>query len=210
MNDTLYSELKKTIENLNSNQISENRLAVLQPLSQYIQERVNEDQKIRLHFICTHNSRRSHFSQVWAQTLALYFNIENVLCYSGGTAVTALFPLVAQTFKKNGFHVEKISRGDNPIYTIKYAENEPALIGFSKTVEDNFNPQSCFAAIMTCSHADSECPLVNGAEARFPINFEDPKAFDDSPLNVQKYNEKSLEIATELFYVFSKIKTSKS
>ena len=43
-------------------------------------------------FICTHNSRRSHIAQVWAQTAASYFNISNVYAYSGGTEATAFNP----------------------------------------------------------------------------------------------------------------------
>ena len=58
---------------------------------------------------------------------------------------------------------------------------------------------------MTCSQADAGCPFIAGAEKRIPITFEDPKAFDNTPKQAEKYNERSLQIATELFYVFSQI-----
>ena len=80
------------------------------------------------------------------------------------------------------------------------------IIGYSKTYEDPFNPQSEFAAIMTCSQADGDCPFIAGAEKRIPITYEDPKAFDNTPQQFKKYQERSLQIATELFYVFSQIK----
>ncbi len=202
---TLFTEIENLINELNPETISNERKEVLQPLIDFIQSKVSENKEIRINFICTHNSRRSHLSQVWAQTLAYYFNIKNVFCYSGGTESTALFPMVAETLQNSGFQIKTISKNENPIYSIKYAENEHPIIGFSKKLDDHFNPKSEFAAIMTCDSANEACPFVPGAEKRIPITFEDPKAFDNTPQQAEKYNERSLQIATELFYVFSQI-----
>ncbi|MRI01698.1 protein-tyrosine-phosphatase [Kriegella sp. EG-1] len=201
----LFSKIDTLISTLKTSTISDERKKVLQPLSEYIQGKVSKNKEIRINFICTHNSRRSHLSQVWAQTLAKYFSVKNVTCYSGGTEATALFPMVAQTLEKSGFQINKISEDKNPIYSIKYAENEHPIIGFSKKLDDEFNPKSEFAAIMTCSQADGGCPFIAGAEKRIPITFEDPKAFDNTPHQAEKYNERSMQIATELFYIFSQI-----
>jgi arsenate reductase len=202
---TLFVEIENLIKNLKPESISDDRKEILKPLTEFIQTKITSDQEIRINFICTHNSRRSHLSQVWAQTMANYFNIKNVFCYSGGTEATALFPMVAETLKNSGFEIKTLSEGKNPVYSIKYAENEPPIIGFSKKLDDDFNPKSKFAAIMTCSQADGGCPFIAGAEKRIPITFEDPKAFDNTPQQVEKYNERSIQIATELFYVFSQI-----
>ncbi len=203
---TLFSEIEKIIKSLNPETITVERKTILQPLVDFIQLKNTNNEAIRINFICTHNSRRSHLSQVWAQTMAAYFNIKNVLCYSGGTEATALFPVVAKTLENTGFEVVAISDGKNPIYAIKYAENEHPIVGFSKKYDDVFNPVSGFAAVMTCSQADGGCPFIAGAEKRIPITFDDPKAFDGTPLQAEKYNERSLQIATELFYVFYQIK----
>lgn len=208
MNETqsnLFPQLENLITSFKPETIASERKQSLNSLIEYIQEKVSTQQQIRLHFICTHNSRRSHFAQTWAQTMANYFSIKNVSCYSGGTEATALFPLVAASLQNSGFKIDTISSGSNPIYSIKFSENEHPIIGFSKKVEDNFNPKSEFAAIMTCSHADVACPIVTGAEKRIPITFEDPKKFDNTSLQAEKYNERSLQIATELFYVFSQL-----
>lgn len=202
---TLFTDIEKLIRTLNPQTISSNRKGILQPLTNYIQSKISQGQDIRINFICTHNSRRSHLSQVWAQTMAHYFNIKNVFCYSGGTEATALFPMVAKTLRNSGFEVKTISEGNNPIYSIKYAHNAHPVIGFSKKLDDPFNPKSEFAAIMTCNSANEACPIVTGAENRIPITFEDPKAFDNTPQQAEKYMERSLQIATELFYVFSQI-----
>ena len=203
----MFPKIKSTIDQVSFETISEERKQVLAPLIQFIQSKVNSELTIRLNFICTHNSRRSHLSQVWAQTAASYHNIENVFCYSGGTEATALFPKVAETLVNTGFEVKIISEGDNPIYAIKYNTNDHPVIGFSKSYEDDFNPQSEFAAILTCSQADGGCPFIAGAEKRIPITFDDPKAFDNTPLQTEKYQERSIQIATEFLYVFSQIKS---
>jgi len=201
----LFKKIENTINSLNTDAISEERRKDLRPLVDFIQRKVDDSLEVRINFICTHNSRRSHLSQVWAQTMAYYFNIGKVSCYSGGTESTALFPMVAKTLGNAGFGIKTISEQKNPIYSIKYAENEHPIIGFSKKFDDDFNPRSAFAAIMTCSQADGECPFIAGAEVRIPITFEDPKIFDDTPQQADKYNERSLQIATELLFVFSQI-----
>ena len=201
----LFNPIKEQIEQLNTKSISEERKSVLQPLVDFIQQKVNHKETINLNFICTHNSRRSHLSQVWAQTLASYFEIKNVFCYSGGTEATALFPVVAKTLENTGFKIEMLSNGINPVYSIKYNTNSQPVIGFSKTFDAEFNPKTEFAAILTCSSADKGCPFIAGADQRIPMTFEDPKAFDNTPQQLEKYKERSLQIATELKYVFSKI-----
>jgi arsenate reductase len=202
----LFPEIENVINTLNFENISAERKIVLQPLVDFIQGKASRSQEIRLNLICTHNSRRSHLSQVWAQTAAAHYGIKNVYCYSGGTEATAMFPRAAKTLAKQGFQIKTIAEGNNPVYAIKYSANAHPVIGFSKTFDDDFNPQSEFAAILTCSSADQGCPFIAGAEIRIPITFEDPKAFDNTPQQAEKYEERSLQIATELFYVFSQIK----
>jgi arsenate reductase len=202
----IFPEIATVIDTFNFESITAERKIILQPLIDYIQTKVANQQEIRLNLICTHNSRRSHLSQVWAQTAAAYYDIKNVFCYSGGTEATAMFPMVSKTLAKQGFEIKTIAEGSNPVYSIKYAANEHPVIGFSKTYDDSFNPQDEFAAIMTCSQADGGCPFIPGAEKRIPITFEDPKAFDNTPQQAEKYEERSLQIAAEMFYVFSQIK----
>lgn len=201
MNQTI----SKIIESISTDSITEERKTVLQPLIDYLQNKAEANQTIRLNFICTHNSRRSHLSQIWAQTMAFHFGIKSVYCYSGGTEATAMFPKVAETLENQGFQIQMLSENENPVYAVKYAENEAPIICFSKEYSNDFNPKKEFGAIMTCNNADEGCPLVIGAEARFPIKYDDPKSSDNTPEQTQIYAERSLQIATEMFYVFSQI-----
>ena len=202
----LLPKIESLIPSFDFETIAKDRKDTLQPLVDFIRSKFEKQNQIRLNFICTHNSRRSHLSQVWAQTAAHYYGIQNVYSYSGGTEATALFPKVAETLSDSGFTIQKLSEGNNPVYAIKFSENEAPIIGFSKTYDDQFNPESQFAAIMTCSQADGGCPFIAGAEKRIAVTYDDPKVFDNTPEQTEKYHERSLQIATEIFYVFSQIK----
>ncbi|MGQ8870149.1 arsenate-mycothiol transferase ArsC [Myroides sp. TSA_177.3] len=203
----MYKTLSTTISTmLESRVITDHRKEVLAPLEAYIQSKVDSKSPIRINFICTHNSRRSHLTQIWMQVAASYYGIPNVTCYSGGTEQTAMYPMVATVLEEQGFNVFKISEGENPIYAIKYGDNEIPIIGFSKKYDAAFNPSSDFAAVMTCSQADGGCPFIAGAERRIPITFEDPKVFDGTENQQAGYFNRSLEIASEMFYILSQIK----
>lgn len=203
----ILKQIDKEITSLDITNISIERKQILQSLIDYIQEKVDSNQAINLNFICTHNSRRSHLAQVWAQTLSYYYQTDHVQCYSGGTETTALFPVIAETLKTSGFKIENLSKGDNPIYMIKYAESKHPIIGFSKKYDASFNPSSQFAAIMTCSQADVGCPVVLGAEERILITYEDPKISDGTPNQQTVYLKRSKQIAAEMKYIFSNITT---
>lgn len=200
----LLNKIEASIQTLDVSSIPNDRKVILNPLTAYIKNKLENEQPIALNFICTHNSRRSHLSQVWAQTLAHYVGIKSISCYSGGTEATAMFPMAVETLRNSGFEINKLSEGENPVYSIKYAVNAHPIIGFSKTFDDPFNPKSGFGAIMTCSSADEACPFVGGSDGRFSITYEDPKAFDNSLEQAKKYQERSMQIATELLYVFTK------
>ena len=202
----MLENLSKTIESIAEISVSEERKEVLQPLADYIQTKVNANEEIRLNFICTHNSRRSHLSQIWAQTMAFQFGINNVFCYSGGTEATVMFPKVGETLVNQGFQIQKLSEEQNSVYAVKFDVNQHPIICFSKTYFDDFNPKTNFGAIMTCNNADEGCPMVFGAEARFPVKYDDPKAFDGTDVMDEKYAERSLQIASEMYFVFSQIK----
>ncbi len=202
----MYPNLIKAIASFSSQSISDERKEVLLSLVDYIQEKVNAGESIRLNFICTHNSRRSHLSQIWAQAMAFHVGLKNISCYSGGTEATAIFTKVLETLTMQGFQVLKLSENDNPVVAVKFAANENPIICFSKTYDHPFNPSTQFGAVMTCNNADEGCPIVLGAEARFPIKYDDPKAYDGTPLQTEKYAERSLDIAREMWWVFSQIK----
>lgn len=201
----MNTQLLKTIKNLDTSSIPEERKKILNVLTDYLQEKVNKKELISINYICTHNSRRSHLGQIWMQALANYFNLNHITTYSGGTEATAMAKPIVKTLKSQGFEIDALSDGKNPIYYIKYNENKTPIIGFSKEYFHSFNPKNGFAAIMTCSQADEGCPFVAGTEKRIPITYEDPKEFDGTDLEADKYTERSIQIATETYYILKQL-----
>ncbi|UZR97195.1 protein-tyrosine-phosphatase [Chondrinema litorale] len=198
-------QLEKYIESIKSefDLISQKRKTLLEQLTAFVTTSLQDKGKADLILICTHNSRRSHLSQVWAQVAAFHYNIINVHAYSGGTEATAMYPMAAHALENAGLQIKKLSEENNPVYSIKYHPDEPAIIGFSKTYDDSFNAQNGFAAVMTCTHADENCPIIPTAAKRISLPFEDPKAFDGTPQQEEKYIERCRDIAREMFYAFS-------
>ncbi|HQV67586.1 MAG TPA: protein-tyrosine-phosphatase [Saprospiraceae bacterium] len=201
----MYHKIDTIIQSFSYNHIPGERKEILNQLINYIRLKKSNNGPIRLNFICTHNSRRSHLSQIWAQTMAYHYSIDNVYCYSGGTEATAMFPKVAETLTNQGFEIYRLSDFPNPVYAVKYDQNEHPIICFSKEYNHAFNPQAGYAAIVTCNSADEACPVVLGADARFPIKYDDPKAFDGTDLMDAKYAERSLQIGAEMAYVFGNV-----
>ncbi len=206
----MFSELYQYIESIiiEFNQISSNRQNELNKLTQFIQSQLETEEKALLNFICTHNSRRSHFGQVWAAVAAVYFQIPNVQTFSGGTEATACNIRSVAALRRAGLEVnleEKMPKSQNPLYQVSFSKTIPPMLCFSKVYDDVFNPSNGFAAIMTCDHADENCPVVLGALQRFAITYQDPKAADGTPQEKKKYDERCRQIAREMFYTFSKV-----
>lgn len=181
--------------------IPEERKERLKLLFQYIKLKREKNEAILLNFVCTHNSRRSQLAQIWAQTAADYYGID-CKTFSSGVEVTSFNARAVNAIETVGFKTIK-GKGENPVYTID--NGFQSMSCFSKLIDDKTNPQSNFAAIMTCSHADENCPVVLGMEKRIALNYEDPGVYDGTALEEKMYLERSEQIAREMFYLFSKI-----
>ncbi len=208
-NNSLLSTLNVTTGELvkQFNEISAERKELLNVLIQFIENKVKAGRKVYLNFICTHNSRRSHLSQIWAQAAAYYYGIKDVECFSGGTEATAFNPRAIKAMQDAGFDISKTKDGENPVYEVRFASHAPPIIAFSKKYDDPFNHNQDFAAIMTCSHADENCPLVLGASKRIALTYDDPKEFDGTPLEAAKYSERVHQIGRDILYAFSQVKS---
>lgn len=207
MSTTTLPSLQSTINKLTSefNQIPESRKTILKELTDFVSQKAKSNQAVNLNFICTHNSRRSHISQVWAQAAAQHYHISGVQCYSGGTEATAFNPRAVKAMQDAGFDIQVFKDGTNPIYKVKFSNEAQPLTVFSKKYDDDFNPKKDFAAIMTCSHADENCPLVLGATKRIALTYNDPKDFDGTAQEAAKYSERVMEIGREILYAFSQV-----
>ncbi len=201
---SLFDRLQATVDVVLKMRIAPERLAVLEMLVAYIQEKRNAGAELNLNFICTHNSRRSQMAEVWAQTAASYCGVQ-ANCFSGGMEVTAFNERAVASMERSGFEVTASGQIHNPEHVVVAGPGYTPIRCFSKVFDDPANAATPFAAVMTCSHADENCPYIPGAEKRIPVRYEDPKAFDDTPDEATAYDERSMQIAAEMFYVFSKV-----
>ena len=201
-----HPELKASIQAAvsASKALPEDRKVELRKLARYVADKLKAKEPANLLFICTHNSRRSHMAQLWAATAAAYYRIDGVHTYSGGTEATAFNPRAVAAMRRAGFKIDD-GEGANPHYKVSFAAGLPPLELFSKTFADKSNPQSSFAAVMTCAQADKSCPVVPGATIRAALHYEDPKASDGTPEESATYDARSRQIASEMFYLFSQV-----
>lgn len=187
------------------NEIPEERKASLNALADYIREQVLAGKPADVTFICTHNSRRSHMSQLWAKAAAVKCDLPQVNTYSGGTEATAFNPRSVKALRACGFAISD-GAGENPHYTVTLGEGIEPVEAFSKKYDDPFNPQSEFCAVMTCSDADEACPIVRGADARVSLPYIDPKLSDNTPQEDSTYLARSREIGRELYWAMRQVK----
>ncbi len=200
----MYETVKKYCNERISefNQIPEERKAILQVVSSYIRDKKAANEVIQLVYICTHNSRRSHFGQIWGAVAAAYYEVPTVLTYSGGTEATAFHPNAVEAALRAGFEIKVLEDCANPLYEVIFGK-DLSTVCFSKAYNDPSNPQSNFAAVMTCSDADENCPFIPKVDLRVATTYQDPKVFDSTELQDEKYSERFAQIAREILFCFS-------
>jgi arsenate reductase len=189
---------------LQFDQIPADRKLVLDRLTTYIHGNQNSGKESLLMFICTHNSRRSHFGQILCALAADFYQVTGIHTFSAGTEVTAFHPNAITALRSIGMDIQTTEMSENPHYVIQLNATQ-SMAAFSKLIEDDVNPKENFAAIMTCTHAEQNCPFVVGADFRIGLSFEDPKAFDGTAQESEMYLARVHQIAREIFYVFSRL-----
>jgi protein-tyrosine phosphatase/arsenate reductase len=203
MFNKIQIKCSELVQNFDS--ISAERKTILLQLSGYIQSKIEANLSIQLIYVCTHNSRRSHFGQIWSAVAADYFSIPNVLTFSGGTESTAFHPNAIKALQTSGFEITSTDTNlPNPRYLVKFGQARQTIC-FSKVYDDSENPSNAFAAIMTCSDAEENCPFIPGVEFRIATTYDDPKVFDGTLIESEKYLERSNQIALETLFVFSNL-----
>ena len=188
--------------------IDENRLNLLNSIVTAVLGEIQKNRNVNLNYICTHNSRRSQFAQIWSCFATDYFNLSKINSFSGGTKVTSFFRSTTKTLQEVGFNfqIEEYSH-QNPKFIINYENCKKPIIGFSKLYDDKSNKKP-FIAIITCSATDENCPFIPEANHRFNLPFSDPRIFDNTNSQYEKYLELNKKIAGEIYYLFNQIAIS--
>lgn len=184
------------------------RIHELTELATWVRAELSSQGRVDLTFICTHNSRRSHLAQVWAQVGADVAGLEGVHSFSGGTEATACNPRTVAALERAGFEVavaDTLHGSTNPTYQVGAGPCLEPMRCFSKTYSHEANPKEGFGAVMTCSSADRGCPVVYGSAARFSTPYMDPKLSDGTAHEDSTYDARLREIGAEMLYVMSQV-----
>ena len=193
--DNAYKKANFTVE----------RKKLLLKIAETIAKEYAIKKEVRLNFICTHNSRRSQLSQVWAFYAAHYFTL-NIKAFSGGTEITAFYRNTVKTLQKAGFtfQLDDFSH-QNPKYHISFSGTTKSILGFSKLYNDELNTEP-YMVITTCDSADQNCPFIPTATFRFHLPFVDPKHADGSDKQEEIYLNTNRQIAAEMYFIFQEAK----
>ncbi len=204
-NPIFFPSLISSINQLESQlaEIPRSRREELQKLGDYIVSSKDAHRKVQLLFVCTHNSRRSHIAQVWAHTFAQYYGISDVYSYSGGTESTAFNANAVAALTRCGFEItDDHTYKNNPRYRVSPGSGSEDIICYSKRFNEPPNPEVNFAAIMVCSDADENCPVIPGVENRISLPYEDPKNYDGTSEQDDQYDLTCRAIGKELLLSF--------
>lgn len=199
--------IEKTIKQFRESfeTITPERKELLEEIASFISQKIQRGETVKMNFICTENSRRSHLSHLLSAAIIHHLHLP-IQTFSGGTKVSACNPRTVAALKRAGFEIDNPS-GDNPHYMVRFAENTNPIKAYSKLYDAPENPQDSFIAIMVCGHADENCPYIPNAERRFAVTFDDPKVADDTPREAATYDERLMEIGSQFYHLFKNVKS---
>ena len=196
----VHENIKEFILKLNENSISKKRLKILDKIINELNNNLLNKNYPKIIFICTHNSRRSQFAEIWAHTFSFIFK-KKIKIFSAGTSKEEFNIRAINVLKKVGFKIKE----DAKKYILNFSENYNSIHMYSKDISE-LNLKNHFITIMTCADSDKNCPAIPNALARILLSYKDPKSFDNSKQETNKYIATSKKIALELFYLFKNLK----
>lgn len=199
----MHQDIRSFIDSLDITSIKQERHQYLDPIVNYLDDKKQTQKPIVFNAICTHNSRRSQFTQVWASVFARVYSVDAEI-RSCGVEVTACNFRVIYTLRNLGFSIDNPGM-TNPHMTVHLGDDQGPILLYSKRYDEIIDEDEEMLAIMVCGHADENCPIIPSADARLPLRFVDPKVSDDTLEESETYLKSCREIATEMKYIFSKI-----
>ena len=183
-------------------QIPDERKADLARLADYIRQRQAGDGGARITFICTHNSRRSHLAQVWAQVAAYYY------------AVPRCPPIPAARRsprstreRQRPFNVPVCgSRPTNPPQPIRAIEWRPVIAGRRSSVTRSGLtklpiPRAASPPCLTAPKPTRPARWSAVAICDCRSAMMTPKAADGTAEEAAVYDQRSRQIGREMLYV---------
>ena len=182
------SSLDKYIDNLDEVILRDYQKSRVKKISQELSGVINSCNKIV--FMCTHNSRRSQLSEVWANILSNRLNLK-LSFFSAGTEKTKVYKEVIETLCRVGVDINKEGKLNLTSNTINI---------YSKTLDEI--KEDKFIGIMNCSDAEKHCPLDPRSKKNIKLFYDDPKKYDRTTKESDEYDRTCRLIASELNAIF--------
>jgi len=204
----LYPILKDYVKDFHKEfrNISEERRYRLNEIASYVRQQKKQNQIAQLLFITTNQSTIGQMAQIWAETAAFYYGLNNVTTFSGGLHPDTISEKMIFALERAGYIVYTTELSGGVVYKVKYSYNLKPIIVFPKKINHKKNPDGQFMAIIIEPNANANLTEVKGAQKRLSIYYDDPQGYEGVPEEEKIYNERSRQIALEMFYVFSQLK----
>ena len=205
--EVLFPHLRTWVESAleETEKINDRRKEQLRPIVEYLLKVISLGKEPQILFVCTQNSRRSMFTQVWAQVAAWIFGIKNLHCTSAGSESSSLHSNTRDALIRAGVKIDALTGGKNPLYRATFSEAFPSIYLFSKQVDFSENPKEDFGAVLVCVEDAETCPFIPNADVRIPLPYDDPKKFDSSDQMQTAYDRTCSQIACEMFHVMKSV-----
>lgn len=205
-------ELRDYCETLRASpsSLSQQQRAAAKQVGDWIRQRRSAGKAANLIVVCTGNSRRSILGSTLGNIAAAVHGDAGIQFFSGGTAPSAFNPRTIRALREIGVTIEEQSglaalgpAGErNPQYLVRWGQGAAdSIVEFSKRYDDASNPQNDYCAILVCTDADENCPVVLGASLRVSMPFEDPKEFDGLPSESAAYAERRDQIGQAMLLI---------
>jgi arsenate reductase (thioredoxin) len=198
-NPTLKTEIIKYFKLLDdvTDQIPEHKKNRLNDLALYINSKLKSKSWVNMVFVSPTDNSLSQLGQIWAKTISVYNNTHSLEAYSAGRNSKTINPIALDAISNYGFEIKKAKNGLNPVYTVKYADNLPAIKLFSKPLQHPDNPHHGYVALII-NQNDQETSIP-GAEFKIPLNYEIRPGENDE----EKYERICRQISADMFFIFS-------
>ena len=207
-----YSKLQEycVILTQEFNKIPGERKDQLNELAGYISENLTKKEPVQILFVCTNNSRRSQFAEIWAQTAAYYYGLKNISSYSGGIQQTAINYMIIESLKRAGFSVTASEvYSENPVYLVSPGRRWKDIFVFSKKIDYWNNPNGHFACVYCSKNLINNNMKIPGSIQTIELPYDNVKIFDNSPGGNLKNDKICKEIGREMFYVMHVVKINR-
>lgn len=183
--------------------LTSQQIAAAESIREWIQKRRRAGLPASVIIVCTGNSRRSILGSTLGNIAAAWSGDPEIRFFSGGTEPSAFNPRTIRALQAVGVSItptgEAATSGaagePNPKYRMEWGSDPRSqIVEFSKRYSDPANPQSDFCAVMVCSDAADNCPVVLGASLRVALSFEDPKEYDGTAQEAAMYAQRRDQI----------------